>query len=103
MQGGLVHTGSDYVDAGEFYAMGASAGGPGAGGNNSNSSAESSPRSSSMNTDVDVSGTEYASIDSHLDSFFQSHAVTREDVLVLAGVFQAAMWLALLYLEVSDR
>lgn len=98
MQGGLAHTGSDFVDADEFYVMGA---GSGAGGNNSNSGA-SDPRSS-LNSDVDVSGTEFASIDSHLDSWFATHAVTREDVLVLVGVFQAAMWLALLYLEISDK
>lgn len=55
-----------------------------------------------LDTDVNVEGTEFASIDSHLDSFFKTHAVTREDVTVVLGLFQALMWIALIYLEVSD-
>lgn len=39
---------------------------------------------------------------SHLDSFFASSGWTREDVMVVAAGVQLLMWVALLYLEVSD-
>ena len=42
-----------------------------------------------------------AGVNSHLDSFFQSSALTREDVLVVAAVVQMLAWAALLYLEVN--
>jgi hypothetical protein len=43
-----------------------------------------------------------AAVNSHLDSFFATSALTREDVLVVAAVVQMLAWGALLYLEVSD-
>jgi hypothetical protein len=49
-----------------------------------------------------ASGSVAGGVDSHLDSFFQSHALTREDVLVLAAGAQIVLWLMLLYLEVSE-
>ena len=39
---------------------------------------------------------------SHLDSFFASSGWTREDVMVVAAGVQLLMWVALLYLEVTE-
>lgn len=41
-------------------------------------------------------------VESHLDSFFNRSGWTREDVLVIAASVQIAMWVALLYLEVTE-
>ncbi len=41
-------------------------------------------------------------VNSHLDSFFETSALTREDVLVLASLVQLVAWMALLYLEVTE-
>ncbi|WP_336001451.1 hypothetical protein [Halorientalis halophila] len=40
-------------------------------------------------------------VNSHLDSFFDSSGWTREDVLVVAAGVQLVAWAALLYLEVN--
>jgi len=40
---------------------------------------------------------------SHLDSFFAQSGWTREDVLVVAAGMQIALWLVLLYLEVTEQ
>ena len=40
---------------------------------------------------------------SHLDSFFASTGWTREDVMVVAASLQIIMWLALLYLEITEE
>ncbi|SEN04345.1 hypothetical protein SAMN05216388_1001231 [Halorientalis persicus] len=40
---------------------------------------------------------------SHLDSFFASSGWTRVDVLVVAAGMQIALWLVLLYLEVTEE
>jgi|GEM_PF-5008029 len=41
-------------------------------------------------------------VNSHLDSFFATSALTREDVLVVAAVVQMLAWAMLLYLEVNE-
>jgi hypothetical protein len=43
-----------------------------------------------------------AGVNSHLDSFFSTSALTREDVLVVAAVVQTLAWVVLLYLEVRE-
>lgn len=73
------------------------------GGNNSNAGAGAGTGGGGLETDVEVSGATVANVDSHLDSFFATHGVTREDVMVLAAAVQLGMWVALLYLEVSQR
>ncbi|MGB9987316.1 hypothetical protein [Salarchaeum japonicum] len=60
----------------------------------------SNQATASFATDVDVDA---ASLDSHLDSFFDASGWTREDVMVVAAGIQILMWMALLYLEVSER
>lgn len=66
-------------------------------GGNSNSAS-----GAGLETDVDVEGDTIASIDSHLDSWFETHAMTREDVVLAIGLVQTGMWVALLYLELQE-
>ena len=49
-----------------------------------------------------LSATDDRSEMSHLDSFFASSGWTREDIMVVAAGVQLLMWVALLYLEVTE-
>lgn len=93
--GGLIHETSsgDYHIANAYTTSGASDPNSASGGN----AATGSATGGGVDVGVDVTG----SVDSHLDSFFATHAVTRDDVLVLAGVLNVALFLTLLYVEVA--
>jgi len=100
MLGGLVHQTDDGPQVTAAYtAAGSQFGG--------NSQAPAATASTAAETTASVTSTAgeqpvTGEVNSHLDSFFQSHALTREDVLVLAAFVQLLAWAALLYLEVNE-
>lgn len=76
-------------------------------GGNSSSEVTVTAGGSSTNAEASVTSTAGepsvdATVNSHLDSFFATSALTREDVLVVASVVQMFAWGALLYLEVNE-
>lgn len=98
MLGGLVHQteGGPEVN-GKYMVTDASIGG------NSQASVTMTGGTETTASVTSMEGSASGALNSHLDSFFQNHAMTREDVLVVAAVVQLVAWSALLYLEVSDR
>lgn len=86
--------GPGYVDAGDVVAMAQSQSQQQTGGNSTQNG------QAGLQTDVE---TEDLGLESHLDSFFNASGWTREDVLVIAAALQIGLWLALLYLEVTDE
>jgi hypothetical protein len=90
MAGPSVGGSSAWVDAPDVVAMGQ---GHPIGGNSGQTGR------AGLDTNVTTSSAE---LESHLDSFFDDSGWTREDVLVLAAAVQLGMWVALLYLEVTD-
>jgi len=82
-----------YVDAGDVVAMAQSQPQPQTGGNSTQNG------QAGLQTDVETTN---VGLESHLDSFFNSSGWTREDVLVIAAALQIGLWLALLYLEVTE-
>lgn len=93
---GLIHEteSGQYHVASQYQTTGAPSG-AGAGSSGGQGGVSVTSSTSSMDP------TPAASINSHLDSWFQTHAMTREDVLVLASVVQLLGWMALLYIEVQ--
>lgn len=93
--GGQMHTmGAPEVVGGNSNEMGVSI-------TSTGETTTSGSSGSGLETSIDVEST--STIDSHLDSFFATHAITREDVMVVAASIQLVMWVSLLYLEVSKR
>lgn len=54
-----------------------------------------------VGTTVNVGQAGGQTVNSHLDSFFDSSGWTREDVMVVASAVQLLAWAALLYVEVQ--
>jgi len=102
MIGGLVHQTADGPQVTAAHTAGA--GGP-TGGNSQGPTATATSATGGAEASVtDTSDpTAIGAVDSHLDSFFEQHALTRNDVVVLLGIVQSVAWLTLLYLEVSNR
>ena len=80
----------EYTDGGGASTTGAAGGPPSSG-----------QPAAQVSTSTAASTTTAGGVNSHLDSWFDTHAMTREDVLVLAAIIQLVGWVALLYIEVQ--